>query len=78
MNRKLRGIRILKRREDRKVSLKLLQVNDTIYVVAYRIIILGLIYRKKRFEFEDFQAAEHFYNRVVHKLFPSPWESSQS
>ncbi len=69
MERRIRGVRMIKRRDERKASLMLMLQNDRLYVVVMRISFLGLIYKKRRFEFNNLGDAEYFFDRVSFKLF---------
>jgi hypothetical protein len=75
MSRRLRGIRILKRKDARKVSLKLMLINDHIYVIVIRLSFLGVFFRKRHFQFENLEDAQYFYDRVCFKLFPVDLEN---
>ena len=74
MQRKIRGIRILRKSEDSKIAVKLLSINDRIFAVAIRFSYLGLLQRKRRFEFESLEDAEYFYDKACIKLLPSGFQ----
>ncbi len=77
MERAIRGIRILRRRENRFQSIKLLSINDKVYAVTLRKSILGFTLVRRRYEFKNPDEAQIFYDRAVDRHFGKP-KSKQS
>jgi len=72
MERAIRGIRILRRKENRIRSIKLLSINNRHYAVVIWVGFLGVTLYKKRYEFDKPDEAHHYYESALVRHFGKP------
>lgn len=68
MERRIRGIRILRKEEHNRLSVKLFVVNECLWVVAIRHNFWGLFLKKRTFEFQTYEDADYFFEKVLMKF----------
>jgi hypothetical protein len=62
----LRGFRILKGKRNKHISVKLLAMNGSRFIVLINKYVVGLLWSTKSYEFDQLSSAEFFYEKITH------------